>query len=74
MAVALIQAPQSTLEAWIRGRNAGPLLDDFLARTAQVAQEIETANIHDFEVMNHGRSPREVAQEILSRLRWMSSS
>ena len=71
--IVLVEAPQEELESRIRGRNTGRLLDDFLARTGQVAREIEAANIHDFKVINHGRLRQDVAREILSRLEWSSS-
>lgn len=71
MAVALVKTPQAALEDRIRRRNSGPLRDDFLARTAHVAREIDAANIHDFTVPNHGRAPREVAREVLRTLNWI---
>ncbi len=67
--VALVTAPTEVVEARIRNRNSGPLLEDFLARTAQVARDIEAASIHDLEVQNDGKTPAAAAEEVLRTLR-----
>lgn len=73
LAVVLVKAPQEMLQARIRSRNSGRLLEDFLARTADVAREIEAAGIDDFAVENGGRTPREVARQILRKVDWIAS-
>lgn len=74
MCVVLLEAPLEELEDRIRNRNHGRLLEDFLARTPQVAAEIRAAGIHDFKINNHDKSPQEVAREVLRRLGWISAS
>lgn len=68
--VVLVQAPPEVQEERIRTRNSGRLLDDFLARTHEVAAGIEAAGIHDLQVMNHGRAPAEAAQHVLREVGW----
>jgi deoxyadenosine/deoxycytidine kinase len=72
--VVLVEVPQEVLEARIKSRNSGRLLDDFVARTGRVASEIQAANIHDLRVNNHGRPPREVALEVLSKVGWLQDA
>lgn len=71
VAVVLVEAPQEVREDRIRSRNSGRLLADFLDRTAQVAADIEAAAIHDVRVLNHGRPPAKVAEEIVQKLGWL---
>lgn len=74
LTIALVTAPTEVLKARIHSRNSGRLRDDFLARTAIVAEEIRSAGIHDFEVENDGREPRGLVVETLRALRWLPSS
>lgn len=71
LAVALVTGSQEVLEARIRSRNSGRLLEDFLARTAEVARDIEASGIYDFKVHNDGATPREIARDLLGRLAWI---
>jgi adenylylsulfate kinase len=68
--VLLVEAPGDLVHRRIRGRTSGALLDDFLARTDDVAAEIASAAIHDEEITNDQRPPHEVAQQIIERLKW----
>jgi gluconate kinase len=74
ISVALVKAPQEVIEARIRSRNTDRLQEDFLARTAEVARDIESAAFHDFDIPNDGRSARQLALEALRRLNWISST
>lgn len=71
MSVVLVKAPQDVLETRIRARNSGRLQEDFLARTADVAKEIEAAHIHDYEIENHGRPAGETARDLLQKIDWI---
>lgn len=68
--VVLVRAPADVLEERVRLRNRGRLLDDFPARTHEVAADIEAAAFHDMEIMNHGRAPADIANEILRGVGW----
>lgn len=71
LSIVLVEAPPEVLEARIRSRDSEPLLSDFLARTEQVAAEIRAAGIHDLQVINHGRSPKEIGLGVLKKVGWV---
>ena len=71
MTVILVKAPKNVTKERIRQRDNGRLLEDFLARTHQVAVSIEAAGMHDLEVMNHERASAELARSLLRTMGWV---
>lgn len=68
--VVLVTAPDEVLHGRICRRDAGSLREDFLARTAALAKEIEAAAIHELVVVNDGAGPGAVANDLLRRAGW----
>lgn len=74
MTVVLVRAPDDVRKERITRRDSGRLLKDFLARTHQLAADIEVAAFHDIEVMNHGRTAEEIAQDVLRHVGWLNDT
>jgi adenylylsulfate kinase-like enzyme len=68
--VRLVTSPD-LLEARLRGRDTGRLLNDHLAITPTVEHQLDESRLEDFRVTNDDAAPREVAAEILERIGWL---
>lgn len=69
--VVRVTAPPEVIKGRLRARGKGSLLDDFLARTDQVAADIEAAGIENLTVSNDGPNLSELAVLTLDRLGWL---
>jgi thymidylate kinase len=65
-----VSARQETVEARIKARNHGALLEDFLKRTEALAQTIASAFAEAPVIDNDGPPPGELAQSVLEILGW----
>lgn len=71
LTVVRLITPPSLLEARLRGRDVGRLLDDHLAVMPTIARSLDQSRIEDFRVMNDARPAGEVATRVLERVGWL---
>lgn len=74
LTVVRVTARPETIAARIRRREFGNLLEDFLARTDDLAKTIEQAKLDDFSISTDDRPPMEAARDLVERLGWSTSS
>jgi hypothetical protein len=67
--VRIVASPAAVAER-ISAREKGGLLEDFLARTDELAAEIASAELEESTVSN--RSPQDAAAEVISLLGWLN--
>ena len=65
-----LTAPEAVRVSRIRHREVGSGLEWHLQRTSSLQHILDDAALHDFSVVNDGRSTREVALEVLTRAGW----
>ena len=71
--VRLVTSP-SLLEARLRRRDAGRLLEDHLAIRPELERSLDQSGLADFRVSNDDRPPGEVAHEVLQRVGWTDAA
>lgn len=69
--VVRLEASSETRAGRIEKRELGVLRDLFLQKTDPLAAQMESLGIGDLVVSNEGRTPQDVATEILERLDWI---
>lgn len=69
-----VVAPSEVIKARFRARDRSRLLADFLARTDQLATEIEEARIEDLAVSNDDLPIHDLARRTLWRLGWIKET
>ncbi len=73
--VCRLTAPVATMQARVRSREPGMLQAQFTARSAELADILERAQVEDFTVDNgDGRLVTAVAREILSHAGWLQAA
>jgi adenylylsulfate kinase-like enzyme len=70
LTVVRLVTPPPLLEARLRGRDDGRLLDDHLVVMPTVERSLDQSKLEDFRVINDERSPREVATMVLELIGW----
>ena len=70
IALCRLQASRATREARIRAREGGASREWHLARTVELEEILEGAELEDFRVQNDGRPANVVAREVLARAGW----
>jgi hypothetical protein len=71
LTVVRLVAASPLLEARLRRRDSGRLLDDHLAIMPLLARALDDSAIEDIRMSNDAESPREVASAILAKSGWL---
>jgi hypothetical protein len=70
LTVVRLTAADATLQARLRGRDAGGILEEHLEESRAMASVMDAARLEDFQIQNEGKPVREVAQTILRTAGW----
>jgi adenylylsulfate kinase len=68
--VVRVTAPPELIQERLRRREVGSFYDHLWQRSQELAGILATARVEDFVVSNDERAVRQVATEVMTRLRW----
>ena len=74
LTVVRLTASPSTIEGRLRQRDSGEELAEHLRESLEMSQAMDRARLEDLAVPGDGRSPGEVAREVIQRLGWNRAS
>ncbi len=72
--VVRLQVKLSTVEARLRQRDKGAVLEAHLKIASEISRSLDRACIEDLCVWNEGHPVEEVAREILQRMGWLGAT
>ena len=72
--VCRLLASEPTRVARLHTREVGAGLEWHVQRTIELEAVLDAVALHDFEVLNEGRTVHDVALEVLGRVGWLSES
>jgi hypothetical protein len=74
LTVVRLTASPSTIEGRLRQRDSGEELAEHLRESLEMSRAMDRARLEDMAVAGDGRSPGEVALEVLQRVGWTRAS